>query len=165
MPWGLTRFQQTGQTHFVTFCCYHRRHLLTGDASCRVFESALERVRRSYRLYIYAYVVMPEHVHLLLSEPQTQNAQTQSGPTQARVWLEWESRLAPDVRTLHTGRRIEVVEARRVAPFNRRCGTLLAKTVLGLQCTKLSPVCAEAALYSQQSGEARIVRPSPGLAV
>jgi putative transposase len=30
----------------------------------------LERVRRSYRLYVYGYVVMPEHVHLLLSEPQ-----------------------------------------------------------------------------------------------
>jgi putative transposase len=33
-------------------------------------ESALERVRRSYRLYVYGYVVMPEHVHLLRSEPQ-----------------------------------------------------------------------------------------------
>jgi putative transposase len=31
---------------------------------------ALERVRRSSRLCVYGYVVMPEHVHLLLSEPQ-----------------------------------------------------------------------------------------------
>ena len=70
MPWGLTRFQHSGQSHFVTFCCYHRRPLLTTDESRRIFESALERVRRSYRLYIYGYVVMPDHVHLLLSEPQ-----------------------------------------------------------------------------------------------
>jgi REP-associated tyrosine transposase len=69
MPWGLTRFHHSGQSHFVTFCCYHRQRLFTTDASCRVFESALERVRRSYRLYVYGYVVMPEHVHLLLSEP------------------------------------------------------------------------------------------------
>jgi len=69
MPWGLTRFQQSGQSHFVTFCCYHRRRLLTTDESRRIFESALERVRRSYKLYVYGYVVMPEHVHLLLSEP------------------------------------------------------------------------------------------------
>src|SRR5207249_3187885 len=47
-----------------------RLRLFTTDASCRVFESALERVRRSYKLYVYGYVVMPEHVHLLLSEPQ-----------------------------------------------------------------------------------------------
>src|SRR5512146_1076000 len=70
MAWGLTRFQQSGQSHFVTFCCYHRRPLLTSDETCRIFESALERVRRSYKLCIYGYVVMPEHVHLLLSEPQ-----------------------------------------------------------------------------------------------
>src|SRR5881275_2633515 len=70
MPWGLTRFQQSGQTHFVTFCCYHRRRLFTADVSCRIFESALERVRHTFGLQVYGYVVMPEHVHLLLSEPQ-----------------------------------------------------------------------------------------------
>ena len=81
MPWGLTRFHQSGQSHFVTFCCYHRRRLLDTDERCRIFESALERVRRSYRLYVYGYVVMPEHVHLLLSEPNC--------PTQAKIGLEW----------------------------------------------------------------------------
>ena len=70
MPWGLTRFHQSGQSHFVTFCCYHRRRLLTTDASRRIFESALERVRRSFKLRVYGYAIMPEHVHLLLSEPQ-----------------------------------------------------------------------------------------------
>ena len=70
MPWGLTRFHESGQSHFVTFCCYHRRRLFTTDASRQIFESALERVRRSFRLHVYGYVVMPEHVHLLLSEPE-----------------------------------------------------------------------------------------------
>ena len=70
MPWGLTRFHHSGQSHFVTFCCYHRRRLFTTDASRQIFESALERVRRSFRLQVYGYAVMPEHVHLLLSEPQ-----------------------------------------------------------------------------------------------
>jgi putative transposase len=70
MPWGLTRFQHSGQSHFVTFCCYHRRRLLTTDESRRIFESALERVRRRFWLQVYGYAVMPEHVHLLLSEPQ-----------------------------------------------------------------------------------------------
>ena len=40
------------------------------EESREVFESALERIRRNYRLNVYGYVVMPEHVHLLLSEPQ-----------------------------------------------------------------------------------------------
>jgi putative transposase len=35
-----------------------------------IFERALERVRKSFDLRVYGYVVMPEHVHLLLSEPR-----------------------------------------------------------------------------------------------
>ena len=73
MPWGLTRFHESGQSHFVTFSCYDRRQFFTTDASRRTFETALERIRRSYRLYIYGYVVMPEHVHLLLSKPQPES--------------------------------------------------------------------------------------------
>ena len=34
------------------------------------FESALERVRQQYGLCVYGYVVMPEHVHLLVNEPE-----------------------------------------------------------------------------------------------
>jgi len=34
------------------------------------FESALERVREKSGLCVYAHVVMPEHVHLLINEPE-----------------------------------------------------------------------------------------------
>ena len=70
IPRRLTRFHASGQSHFVTFSCYHRHGLLTSNESGRIVESALERVRRSYGLYVYGYVVMPEHVHLFLSKPQ-----------------------------------------------------------------------------------------------
>lgn len=70
MPWGLKRFQESGQIHFLTFCCYRRRPLLNSTLTKRSFETALERVRRSFELYLYGYVVMPEHVHLLISEPE-----------------------------------------------------------------------------------------------
>jgi putative transposase len=70
MPWGLRRFQQTRQVHFLTFGCYRRRANLDNDTARAVFVSALERVRRDYGLCVYAYVVMPEHVHRLLNEPQ-----------------------------------------------------------------------------------------------
>jgi putative transposase len=70
MPWGLKRFQQTRQIHFLTFGCYHRRVNFGDDVSRSVFVSALERVRQKHDLCIYGYVVMPEHVHLLVSEPE-----------------------------------------------------------------------------------------------
>jgi len=87
MPWGLTRFQHSGQSHFVTFCCYHRRLLLTTDERRRIFLSALERVRRSFRLQVYGYVVMPEHVHLLVSEPQRDTSDGRSGPLKPKDGL------------------------------------------------------------------------------
>ena len=36
----------------------------------RWFEVALEQARRQYDIYVVGYVVMPEHVHLLVSEPE-----------------------------------------------------------------------------------------------
>ena len=54
----------------MTFSCYHRRPFFTPTPAKRIFESALERVRRSFGLRIYGYVIMPDHVHLLASEPE-----------------------------------------------------------------------------------------------
>jgi REP-associated tyrosine transposase len=70
MPWGLKHFQQSGQLHFLTFSCYRRRPNFAPWHSRECFESSLERVRRSYGLCVYGYVVMPEHVHLLVNEPE-----------------------------------------------------------------------------------------------
>jgi putative transposase len=69
VPWALKRFQESGQSHFVTFGCYHRRALFMTNANRQTFETPLERVRGSFDLCVYGYVVMPEHVHLLLGEP------------------------------------------------------------------------------------------------
>jgi putative transposase len=70
MPWGLKHFQQSGQLHFLTFSCYRRRPNFAAPHSRGCFESSLERVRQSYGLCVYGYVVMPEHVHLLVNEPE-----------------------------------------------------------------------------------------------
>ena len=70
MPWGLKRYQETGQLHFLTFSCYHRQPKLPGAESCTVFEGALERTRQQHGLQVYGYVLMPEHVHMLVSEPE-----------------------------------------------------------------------------------------------
>jgi putative transposase len=69
MPRGLVRFQKCGVFHFITFSCYRRQALLSERAGYAVFEQALEQVRRRYSLVVAGYVVMPEHVHLLVNEP------------------------------------------------------------------------------------------------
>ncbi len=57
-------------SRFVSFCCYDRRPLFLTKTTKETFETALERVRHSFGLCVYGYVVMPEHVHLLIGEPQ-----------------------------------------------------------------------------------------------
>ena len=48
MPWGLKRYQQTRDLHFITFSCYRRQPLLASSGAKREFENALERTRRQY---------------------------------------------------------------------------------------------------------------------
>jgi putative transposase len=69
MPTGLKRYQTFGHDHLVTFSCYQRQPYLQTPKAGELFEHSLEQARRKYCFVIYAYVVMPEHVHLLLSEP------------------------------------------------------------------------------------------------
>ena len=70
MPWSLKRYQNTGNLHFITFSCYQRQPLLRRPGSADMFEQALEQARMKYGFFVYGYVVMPEHVHLLVSEPE-----------------------------------------------------------------------------------------------
>ena len=70
MPRGLYRFHHSRSPHFITFSCYHRLPLLAEPEVRDCFVQALERTRSLYRMYVYGFVVMPEHVHLLISEPE-----------------------------------------------------------------------------------------------
>ena len=63
------RYQQTGEFHFLTFSSFRRRPYLSTVAAMELFEDALERVRLRYLFAVAGYVVMPEHVHLLVNEP------------------------------------------------------------------------------------------------
>ena len=66
-------YQRTGGFHFLTFSCYCRRPYLSPVAAMELFEDALGRVRRRYQFAVGGYVVMPEHVHLLLNEPSARS--------------------------------------------------------------------------------------------
>lgn len=70
MTRGLHRYQQAGNFHFITFSCYHRLPYLRSALARSLFESALERIRLRYDFVVLGYVVMPEHVHLLVNEPK-----------------------------------------------------------------------------------------------
>ena len=71
MPRELERRQDRGDFHFVTFSCAGRKPYLRMAFGRDLFEKSLEKIRVRYEVCVVGYVVMPEHVHLLVSEPKT----------------------------------------------------------------------------------------------
>jgi putative transposase len=91
MPSRLKRYQTEGHYHFLTFSCYHRLPHLADDTSRIIFLETLEQVRRKHQFYLFGYVLMPEHVHLLLTEPKLHRLDTTmsalKGETSKRLTL------------------------------------------------------------------------------
>jgi putative transposase len=69
VPNKLHRYYGAGYLHFITTSCYQRSPLLGTAQNRDLFLEVLERVRRRYGFVVVGYVIMPEHVHLLFSEP------------------------------------------------------------------------------------------------
>ena len=70
MPQNLQRYQQTREGHFITFSCYRRLPRLRTAKARDAFLRVLEKTRRRFDFVVMGYVVVPEHVHLLVSEPR-----------------------------------------------------------------------------------------------
>jgi len=70
MPKGLKRYYGSGHLHFITCSCYQRKPWLGTGPRRDLFLRLLEQVRLRYRFVVLGYIVMPEHFHLLISEPQ-----------------------------------------------------------------------------------------------
>jgi putative transposase len=62
----LKHFDNADSARFVTFTCYHRYQLLTAEPVIRTFLEQLHSLREKHSLRILGYVVMPDHVHIVL---------------------------------------------------------------------------------------------------
>lgn len=60
------RRRETGGTRFITFSCERRLKLLGNPAIRDFFADSLAGARREHGFALFAWVVMPEHVHLLI---------------------------------------------------------------------------------------------------
>ena len=58
-----------GEPHFLTFSCYQRLPLLSKDRTREWLVSALDQARTEHGFHLWAWVIMPEHVHVLLWPP------------------------------------------------------------------------------------------------
>ncbi|HEY7352517.1 MAG TPA: transposase [Terriglobales bacterium] len=76
MPRRLRRKNNTGHLHFIASTCFHRIALLNSARKRDLFLHILDQVRQRYNFIVVGYVVMPEHIHLLISEPERGNIST-----------------------------------------------------------------------------------------
>src|ERR1700733_8496690 len=101
MPIGLKRYYGAGDLHFITCSCYQRRKVLGTSAARNQFLSILEAARQRYRFVILGYVVMPEHFHMLISEPQVGTPSTVMQVLKQRFARQLRAALQADEQLLH----------------------------------------------------------------
>jgi REP element-mobilizing transposase RayT len=110
----LNRYYGQGDLHFITFSCYARRPYLGSPNARNKFLQILDEVRSRHKLQLLGYVVMPEHVHLVISEPQT-------GDPSLQILKQTVSRQVKGDAAAQTLRHLEPI-------FILRCGSLRAMT-------------------------------------
>jgi putative transposase len=64
------RRNSAGDTHFLTFSCFRRQPFLVKDRSRHWVLDAIRKAQQTHDFSIWAWVIMPEHVHLLIRPRQ-----------------------------------------------------------------------------------------------
>jgi putative transposase len=68
----LRHFDHLNTARFVTFTCFRRLQLLTSDDVIQIVLELLDVTRLRHEFRLLGYVIMPEHVHLVLHpKPET----------------------------------------------------------------------------------------------
>jgi putative transposase len=74
MPKGQKQVYGKGELHFITMTCYGHQTKLGVEKHRDLFVQLLEEVRGTFGFRVAGYVVMPDHVHLLITEPERDTA-------------------------------------------------------------------------------------------
>jgi putative transposase len=65
------RYEEPGQPREFTFSCFRQFKFLSSERTCDWFRQALEDGRSKFGFQLWGYVVMPEHIHLLVCPGET----------------------------------------------------------------------------------------------
>jgi len=87
----LRRIDDALYVHFITFSCYHRRRLLDQDQPKRILLGILADELAKFRARCIGFVMMPDHVHILIWFPQTGQL--------SRFMQQWKGRSSKGIKT------------------------------------------------------------------
>ena len=60
------RYNVAGHAHELTFSCYRNQAFLTAERACKYLMDSIIASREKHQFDLWAYVFMPNHVHLLI---------------------------------------------------------------------------------------------------
>jgi len=125
----LERRYGQGDLHFITCSCYQRRPLFRSARRRDMFLRILDQVRTRYQFSLVGYVVMPEHIHLLISEPKI--------GTPTTVMQVLKQRVSRSLRAKPRARRNPNQLPPWRAGHSDMASEVLAEALLRLQCVEL----------------------------
>ena len=109
----LRHYDHTGTARFVTFSCYRYLPGLQSNGTKALFMRHLDAAREKHRFQLLGYVVMPDHVHLVLYPPD--------GMKLGLVVREIESKTAREHFAQTMGPIPDAASATKRVFWNRRC--------------------------------------------
>jgi len=62
----LRHYDEPGHAHYLTFSCYRNQSLLARERTCLWLIEAIQAAKPKHPFDLWAWVIMPSHVHLLL---------------------------------------------------------------------------------------------------
>ncbi len=117
----LRHYDNLGTARFITFSCYRRYPVLRQDLVLSLVVEQLAAIRKEHNIKLLGYVLMPEHVHLVLHPPDGVRLGVVIGQMKARAALAilaaWSDRglVAPQQLVVANGGR------RKHSIWQRRC--------------------------------------------
>jgi len=59
-------YDTPGHAHELTFCCFHNQDYLSDERACVMLLEEIRKAQEQHAFHLWAYVIMPNHVHMLL---------------------------------------------------------------------------------------------------
>ncbi len=81
----LRHYDNLGTARFITFSCYRKHPYLLDEGCVLSLLEQMKTIRTEYAVRILGYVIMPDHVHLVLDPPAAVNLGVLIGQMKARI--------------------------------------------------------------------------------
>jgi putative transposase len=65
----IKHFDDPYEAHLYTFTTYNRHNAFRDESPCRMLSASIMKARQLHGFHLWAYVFMPDHIHLLIYYP------------------------------------------------------------------------------------------------